>query len=198
MKVTLAMIKPSNWTGRRIQVVRFPFVIGREPGCDLRADSSSISGRHCAIQVRDDKVFVSEFPGNPTLVNDLPLQGEQELHDQDCIKVGRLRFTVKLESEPVEAQDQPAAPAGAEPEEEAVASLLLSLEEDQDSATMPPSASDTLPHPHDPAHGAEPGTSKAGKAETADTAAAARNLLSKFRKPHSLTNKQMPAPDAGH
>ena len=36
MKVTLAMIKPSNWTGRRIQVVRFPFVIGREPGCDLR------------------------------------------------------------------------------------------------------------------------------------------------------------------
>ena len=45
---------------------------------------------------------------------------EQELHDQDCVKVGRLRFLIRLESEPVEAVNQPAPPAATEPEEEAV------------------------------------------------------------------------------
>ena len=199
MKLTLAMVKPPNWEGRQIQVLRFPFVIGREPGCDLRADSSSISARHCALQIRDDKVFVSEFPGNPTLVNDQPLKGEQELHNQDCVKVGRLRFLIRLEGESVESENQPAPPAASEPEEEAVGSLLLSLEEEQGPVTMPPSASDTLPQPHDPAHGGHlDKSSKPGQADTADTAAAARNLLSKIRKPHSLTNRQMPTPRAGH
>jgi len=197
MKVTLAMLKPRNWEGTQIQVVRFPFVIGREPGCDLRADSPSISARHCALQVHDDKVFAREFPGNPTLINDQPLQGEQELHDRDCIKVGRLKFAIRLESEPASA---PAS--GAEPEEEVAGSLLLAMEEEAAASGGAPSASDTLPQPHDTAHGGQPGksagASKPGKADTVDTAAAARNLLSKFRKPHSLTTRQLPSAGAGH
>jgi len=200
MKVTLAMMKPRNWEGTQIQVVRFPFVIGREPGCDLRADSSSISARHCALQVHDDRVFASEFPGNPTLINDQPLQGEQELHDRDCIKVGRLKFTIRLESESAQPSSGPAS--GAEPEEEVAGSLLLAMEEEAAAAGGAPSASDTLPQPHDTAHGGQPGksagASKPGKADTVDTAAAARNLLSKFRKPHSLTTRQLPSAGAGH
>jgi len=77
------------------------------------------------LQVHDDRVFASEFPGNPTLINDQPLQGEQELHDRDCIKVGRLKFTIRLESESAQPSSGPAS--GAEPEEEVAGSLLLAM-----------------------------------------------------------------------
>ena len=184
MKVMLELEKPRQWQGTVVQVLRFPFWIGREPGCDLRADSSTISARHCALVVRADKVFVSDVAGNPTFVNDHQVQGEQEVHDLDCVKVGRLQFTIRVQSSAVEHASVPPAPA-AENDEEAAGSLLLALEEPGGS-TAASSAAETLPAPQD-THKVDRQPTESAQSKPrpvpSDTAAAARNLLARFRKP---------------
>ena len=104
MKLTLAMVTPRKWEGTLIPVVRFPFLIGQEPGCHLRVKSSEVHARHCALLIRDDRIFVSELAG-ATFVNEQRIQGEQEVHDRDCVHVAGLtsadlaeRFVVRKAS----------------------------------------------------------------------------------------------------
>lgn len=185
MKLMLAMLRPRNWEGKLIHVLQFPFLIGREPGCHLRADSSTISLRHCALLSHDDKVFVNGFEGNPTLVNGCPVQGEQEVHDQDCVKVGGLRFTIRLQSGAVRPEGEPAPTDATPTDEEAVANLLLSLDEAEGKESV--SSAETMAAPHDTHRGA-PGQSgspkpRAAQPEPRDPATAARSMLAKFRRP---------------
>jgi predicted component of type VI protein secretion system len=143
MNMMLALVTPNKWRGTVVPVACSPFVIGRGPGCHLRAHSPTVSSRHCALLVRDERVFMCAFEGNlGTFINDRPVEGEQEVHDLDSVKVGALRFTVRLVASPVPQQAKPAPASLAESEEDAATHLLLAIDEEERSARNA-SAADT-------------------------------------------------------
>jgi pSer/pThr/pTyr-binding forkhead associated (FHA) protein len=99
MKVSLVVAK-----GRRqgkVVPVRGPqFVIGRHKECHLKAGSSTISQHHCAVLIRDGKVFIRDFDStNGTFVNQQRVQGEREAAPGDLLELGRLAFRVQIEPE---------------------------------------------------------------------------------------------------
>lgn len=67
--------------------------------------------------MREGKVFIRDFGStNGTFVNDEPVEGERELHNDDLLKVGPIEFTVRLEKSASVARPTPAPatrPAGA-------------------------------------------------------------------------------------
>jgi len=90
--------------GKVLAITLSQFVIGRDPQCQLRPASAMISKRHCALVQRDGKAFVQDFGStNGTFINDQPVQGEAELHNNDQLKIGPLQFEVRI------TQDAPAA-----------------------------------------------------------------------------------------
>lgn len=157
MKLSLVVLTSGKQEGKALPIGLPQFLIGRDPQCHLRPASAAISKRHCALLQRDGKVFVRDFDStNGTFVNDQPVKGEVELHNDDKLKVGPLAFGVKIEATtPVNRPTPPpptkaapttkAAPAAAKKEAEAaeparggsddesVAAMLLSLQDDSSS-----------------------------------------------------------------
>jgi predicted component of type VI protein secretion system len=103
MKLSLEVLTAGKMQGKMIPVGVAQFVIGRDPDCQLRPASPLISKRHCALLVRDNKVFVRDFDStNGTFVNERQLKGELQIQNGDSLKAGPLAFRVHI-----------AAPAGA-------------------------------------------------------------------------------------
>lgn len=120
MKLSLVVASGVH-AGKAIPVAVPQFVIGRDPQCQLRPASPSISKRHCAIFVRGPKVLIRDFGStNGTFVNDKLVEGEVELHDGDALKVGPLDFKVSLitTGAPTKPAAQPASAitVGGEPD----------------------------------------------------------------------------------
>ena len=150
MKLNLVVLTAGKSEGKVIPVTLAQFVIGRDPDCQLRPASALISKRHCAVLVRNGKVFVRDFDStNGTFVNDVPVKGERELSHQDKLKAGPLLFEVRIEATPaankptpvpankVPAAKAPAAKAPAEAgggDDESVAAMLLALQDDGPSS----------------------------------------------------------------
>ena len=211
MGLSLVVLAAGKHQGQVLQVKPLQFLVGRDPGCHLRPATSPLIGqRHCVIRQRDGRAFLRDLVGtNGTLVNDQPVRGEVELCDGDRLRIGPLLFAVCLRAAtpvstpahqpPARAANAntagaPAAPSpatapesGAE-DEDSIAALLLSSEDDQGSeAPAPgggvPSAS-ASPGPEAPAatrEGREP-SEPSGKGDTAqpagrDTATAAESIL---------------------
>src|SRR5204863_487614 len=87
MMLSLVVLTPGKTEGKVLNLPLAQFLIGRDPQCQLRPASPSISKRHCAVIQRDGKAFIRDFDStNGTLVNDQPVKGEQELHDGDELK----------------------------------------------------------------------------------------------------------------
>jgi pSer/pThr/pTyr-binding forkhead associated (FHA) protein len=107
MKLSLVVIngKPE---GKEIPIRLTQFLIGRDADCHLRPASPLISKRHCAILIRNEQAFIRDFGStNGTILNQVQLQGEAELHDGDTLKIGPLSFQVKLtEVAPAKAPDK--------------------------------------------------------------------------------------------
>lgn len=99
MKVTLVVATGAH-QGKTIPIVGPQFVIGRDPGCHLRPASQAVSKQHCAVLVRDGKVYVSDLGStNGTVVNDDTLKGEErQVVNNDSVKVGPLDFTIRIEA----------------------------------------------------------------------------------------------------
>nr|MCU0705935.1 FHA domain-containing protein [Fimbriiglobus sp.] len=97
MKVNLVVTAVGPNQGRTIPITGAKFVIGRDPGCQLRPASQAISKQHCAIHLRNGQVWVQDFGStNGTLVNDLPVTGEMRVNDGDSLKLGPLEFRVQI------------------------------------------------------------------------------------------------------
>jgi anti-anti-sigma factor len=78
------------------------FVIGRDPSCQLRPKSPTVSLHHCVLTRRNDHVTVSDLGStNGTLVNDRCLHRGEEVRvcDGDRLQVGQLIFAVRIASE---------------------------------------------------------------------------------------------------
>jgi predicted component of type VI protein secretion system len=143
MKVSL-VVNQGKPEGKEIPIRLNQFLIGRDADCHLRPASPMVSKRHCALLIRDGKVFLRDFDStNGTFVNDRPLKGETELRDGDRFRVGPLSFTVKITITAVDKPTPlpPTAPAkaaaattptgaagGPLSEEDVFADMLLNLD----------------------------------------------------------------------
>jgi predicted component of type VI protein secretion system len=141
MKLSLIVLTEGKSAGKAIPITLTQFLIGRDPQCNLRPASAMISKRHCSVLVKDGKVFVRDFDStNGTFINENRVQGEQELKNDDVLKVGPLAFRVSLSTAtptPVNKPTPVPAKASSPQNEEDVAAMLLSLQDDSPAGNTP-------------------------------------------------------------
>jgi predicted component of type VI protein secretion system len=148
MKLSLVVLSEGKANGQTIPITLPQFLIGRDPQCQLRPASPMISKRHCAVIVKNGKVFVRDFGStNGTFVNEDPVKGERQLQNEDKLKVGPLLFRVALEaSAPVnKPTPPPAAPKADASDDESVAAMLLALQDDSSAGGMTQVDKDGVP-----------------------------------------------------
>ncbi len=146
MKLSLLVLTPGKSDGKTIPITAPQFMIGRAPECQLRPASSLISKRHCVLAVRGGKVYLRDLDStNGTFVNDQPIKDEIELHHDDNLKLGPLAFKVVLQLGSTAKKLTPTRPPrkrGEMMDEESVADLLLSLEDETVAGNEPGEDSD--------------------------------------------------------
>jgi pSer/pThr/pTyr-binding forkhead associated (FHA) protein len=210
MKLSLVVVGGVH-EGKAIPITVPQFAIGRDPQCQLRPASPSISKRHCAIFTRGKQVFIRDFGStNGTFVNGQLVEGEVPLQDGDTIKAGPLDFKVSLSmtAAPGKANPVPVpaaatvadavsdgetveltAPPSEGPSSDKLAALLLDDEIPRSGSTLGPgdipegSTVMELPTPTKP--GAAPAARKpvVGSGNTSDAAA---EILKRYqRRPRS-------------
>jgi pSer/pThr/pTyr-binding forkhead associated (FHA) protein len=133
MKLSLTVLTAGKAAGKTIPITLAQFLIGRDPQCNLRPSSAMVSKRHCALMIKGDKVFVRDFDStNGTFINNEPVKGERELHNDDILKVGPLEFRAVVEASPASPKTFPAPvkSATAGQHDEDVAAMLLAMSDD--------------------------------------------------------------------
>jgi predicted component of type VI protein secretion system len=153
MKLSLVVAQGVH-AGKVIPVTSAEFLIGRDPQCQLRPASPAISKQHCALTVRDGKVFIRDCGStNGTFINGEQVAGEREVKTGDRLKVGPLEFDIRVEAgAPVPAAARPpAAKPAAKPAAQPVAK---------------PAAADTDPVPSGATVLIEPSSGNKGMATT--------------------------------
>ena len=147
MKVTLVVASGAH-EGRVIPITGPQFLIGRDEQCQLRPASPAISKLHCAVLVRDGKVYVKDFGStNGTLVNDILVQGTEVLvTDGASIRIGPLDFRIRIEKLAANPDGTP-LPANS-PETAAALAAVKAAAAAAASASAP--ARDTTPAPIKP------------------------------------------------
>jgi predicted component of type VI protein secretion system len=193
MKVTLVVSRGSR-QGKEIPVTRSPFLIGRDPECHLRPASQMISRRHCALVIRNERMFLRDFGStNGTIVNGERVVDEQELHHGDQIQLDRLVFDLQIESRAADTIVGNGEYKG-ERDDEVVAALLLELQDDDRPGAPAPISSEaelsldstvlSVPAPTNPP--AEPASKsekkKPDQAAPGSTSDAAKKLLSQYKR----------------
>jgi hypothetical protein len=131
MELRLVVRTPGKWQGRSIPINRSPYLIGRDPACQLRPASALVSGRHCVLTTHGARTFVRDLGStNGTFLNGQRLRGEQELRPADVLRIGPLDFDVTTESIPPINQPTP-LPPGKEtpPRADDKSELLRSLDQ---------------------------------------------------------------------
>ncbi len=202
MKLSIVVLTPGPAEGKVIPISVQQFLIGRDPGCQLRPASILISKRHCALLRREEKVFVRDFGStNGTFVNDRQIKGEIELLDGDKLRVGPLTFKVHLEPSPATAAKAPPKPGAnqatsppaekptpaANPEDEVAAQLLAMQDSDAPDAgprTEVPEGTTQYEIPAANAldKGAANKEKEKAKQASGDTSTAAKSILEKYLK----------------
>ena len=197
MQITLIVLSEGKVKGKEIPVRTFPFLIGRDSQCQLRAASALVSKRHCAILVRENKVFVHDFQStNGTFVNGRQIMGDIEIRHEDQLTVGPLSFAVRVDTHAPVNRPTPPPVSKSKTEsahdDEAAALLLSGLSEEPtvkaeeqptDSSGVPTGSTidmEVPPGSAKPPEKSEP-PKKAKEAE-ADTSKSAAAILEKYRR----------------
>jgi pSer/pThr/pTyr-binding forkhead associated (FHA) protein len=194
MQVTLIVLSEGKVKGKEIPVRNFPFLIGRDPQCQLRPASALVSKRHCAILVRGTKVFIHDFQStNGTFVNDRQIMGDIEIRSEDHVTVGPLTFAVRVDALPPVSQPTPPPASKTKSDsandEDAAALLLSGLSEKKgpdseatDSSGVPTGSTIDMEVPPSGANPeVKPEPPKKTK-EDADTSKSAASILEKYRR----------------
>jgi anti-anti-sigma regulatory factor len=107
MKLYLIVAKGKH-QGMPIPIKIDLFLIGSAKMCQLRSGLQGVGAKHCALVVRDRKVFVRDMDcGFPTLVNGglVPPGEERPLHAGDRLEVGPLEFMLQFREKPLSQRD---------------------------------------------------------------------------------------------
>lgn len=108
MKLSLVVAQGVH-TGKVIPVTAADFVIGRDPQCQLRPASPAVSKQHCALSIRDGKVYVRDCGStNGTFINDEQVAAEREVKAGDRLRVGPLEFDLRIEAGVAAPKSSPA------------------------------------------------------------------------------------------
>lgn len=84
--------------GKRVPVSSPQYTIGRDPGCQLRPRSESVSGRHAELTIEGNHLLIRDLQSQTgTLVNGQPISKTVALKDGDRIRIGPLTFRVLIE-----------------------------------------------------------------------------------------------------
>jgi pSer/pThr/pTyr-binding forkhead associated (FHA) protein len=141
MKLSL-LVTDGIHAGEVIAIEGVSLFVGRGPNCQVRPNSPAVSPCHCALLVRDDRVFLRDLGSKTgTFLNHRQLRGEIELQDGDMLRVGPLTFVVQIGSDdplpPIPlATDEP-------PAEQALSALDDVVDLTRIDETQGPSAADT-------------------------------------------------------
>jgi pSer/pThr/pTyr-binding forkhead associated (FHA) protein len=108
MKVSLVVASGVH-QGKVVPIVGPQFLVGRDPQCQLRPASQAVSKQHCAVIVRDGKVFLKDFGStNGTTLNEVVVQGEERpLNNNDSVKIGPLDFFIRIEADAIKDDGTP-------------------------------------------------------------------------------------------
>ena len=85
--------------GKRHVVDGFPFVIGRHESCSLHFDTRTISRKHCAVVLEEERVYVQDLKSrNGTAVDgEKVAPGERlELSHHCIVQIGKYTFRVSI------------------------------------------------------------------------------------------------------
>ena len=100
MNLLLVEVSPGRSQGRVTRIAGPTFLIGRDRKCQLRPTSSLISRCHCAVEVRDGKVFVRDLKStNGSFVNGRPVHAVVQLRHRDRLRLGPLELEVRIEED---------------------------------------------------------------------------------------------------
>jgi pSer/pThr/pTyr-binding forkhead associated (FHA) protein len=209
MKLSLVVLSQGKMKGQPIAIKGPQFLIGRDSRCQLRPASPLVSNRHCALLVKEGKVFVKDYGStNGTFINEKQVSGEMEVQNEDTLRVGPVAFTVRIEARsPLDKPTPPPPTKRGEPvDDEAAAALLLALQDGADGPEAGSYGVDSegvptgttvmdVPIPataEAPKEGEKAGEKKPddkkdkAKAASGDTASAAESILQKYmRRPRS-------------
>jgi predicted component of type VI protein secretion system len=149
-----------------------------------------VSKKHCAVLVRDNKVFVHDFQStNGTFVNGRQVMGDIEIRHEDQLTVGPLNFAVRVDSQPPinRPTPPPANKTEASHDDEAAALLLSGLPEGPAPQAEQPTDSTGVPTGSTidmevPPVGAKPPVKPEPKKVEADTSKSAAAILEKYRR----------------
>jgi pSer/pThr/pTyr-binding forkhead associated (FHA) protein len=194
MKVRL-VVSQGPHEGKEIPIKVPEFVIGRDPQCQLRPASPMISRRHCALFMRDGKVFLRDFGStNGTHVNEKRVEGELELHHQDHIKIDPLFFQIRID-QPAPVLNSAATVQADLAEDESIAAMLLDIKDSDVPSSAAGTGTNDVPMgttvmqvPVAPLETETPEEKRAAtkkeakKPELGNTASAAKLLLEKYTR----------------
>jgi len=97
MRVTLKVVQKGG-EGKDIPITKPNFIIGRDAKCHLRPKSDLVSRRHCAVIIKESRVFIFDFDSkNGTFVNDEQVEKQRELKMGDRLRVGTLELDVQVD-----------------------------------------------------------------------------------------------------
>ncbi|GAB4268459.1 MAG: hypothetical protein Kow0029_03860 [Candidatus Rifleibacteriota bacterium] len=95
MKVILETEK-----GKRIEIVKFPFLLGRSSECDFKLESNLVSRKHAKLIVEGEKVLLEDLKSsNGTYVNLNQIEKPTEIYKNDLLKFADVRMKVILAPE---------------------------------------------------------------------------------------------------
>src|SRR5438034_11500449 len=120
MKIGLVVVK-GRPEGMEIPLPVPQFLIGRDPRCNLRPSSESVSKLHCAVLHKKDGVFVRDLKStNGTFINNDRIFGEIKVKDGDLLRIGPLVLAIKIQEDAGAAMP----PTSGTEEDQAVSWLL--------------------------------------------------------------------------
>lgn len=102
---------------REMDVAKFPFIIGRDPLCDLPVNQPVLSRQHCVIEQRENQFFVKDLGStNGTTVNGDAVSN-RPLQNGDVIGIGDVAISFQLDGPKTEHGPENAKPVQAAMEE---------------------------------------------------------------------------------
>jgi pSer/pThr/pTyr-binding forkhead associated (FHA) protein len=184
------VVASGSGKGKVIPISASPFMIGRNPVCQLRPASDKVSNRHCTIWLRGGIAVIQDMKStNGTVVNGERITDERELHDGDQLQIGPLVFKIQIEM-PLAVDQQTPVPPKKKPAVEDAAAMIL-LEHSNETAGQAvdaagvPLGETKLGMPAPPMatdQGTPQQTDKAGQKSGRDTASAADAIYARYRK----------------
>ena len=84
------------------------FMVGSSDMCQLRSQLPGVGAEHCALVVRERKIFIRDLnSGEPTTINSnlVPPGEESPVHAGDRIEIGPMEFMIQFREKPLSQRD---------------------------------------------------------------------------------------------